>query len=392
MGIKDVKEIVEFEIQENFQRENRLALEIQRSQNADLLQKRAEIRSQMRAWWERVMGIGNVEADEVGEDHRDLIFLRMAKWWVMEEGTGEKSNINRDRLSDWIRIVPKGLYVFENARFEEKAWEKAQEIFKAGLNRLDGNTIGLWKIYFKDNLEATLYNFGDVIDFKLKRLEKELELDEQLPVSLKQKMLFRIKEILTIQMAKLLNEKCEGVNDDNFPKIRQIIEGVLNNGISIGVILKFLEQADDEFPNGQPKQKIVNSIIRWMKEILLNNNNINAVFITAHQLMRFKMINRDDLQKILRESLEKRIKLLAEKVCIRLNGPEDLKRLEKMSDNILMLYHQNINRKNLLTREEFGEKDLQENYKMWRRQFDQLMEVAELIGLMKSEEGCDEMG
>lgn len=334
--------------------------------------KRAEIRNKMRSWLWKVLGVKKVSSKDIKLDESKLTFLRFV---------GFKSSLmdKHEELNIYIRENPQNKHAGDDAEMEEMVFENAEESMQLAIDKLEQNPIGLWKICLVHKLLEYQETFGSILKYKIKEFKKSLESNEKMTRSMKQKYEFRMQELLTIKIAELFAEKTKGVTDDNFNKIEEILEGAINNGIPIAVVVKYLQWAVKEDP------KYLIMIYRWMRREFEYKMDIGNVVKTLEEILEYKVASKEDIASALGLALENGLKMTAnQNFGVKLEKPEDLKKLEEMPEERLKIYYRNLKSKE--SKGEDGlvdQTDLEEKFTRRRKKMEDYLTIGKLLGLIR---------
>lgn len=334
--------------------------------------KRAEIRNKMRSWLWKVLGVKKVSSKDIKLDESKLTFLRFV---------GFKSSLmdKHEELNIYIRENPQNKHAGDDAEMEEMVFENAEESMQLAIDKLEQNPIGLWKICLVHKLLEYQETFGSILKYKIKEFKKSLESNEKMTRSMKQKYEFRMQELLTIKIAELFAEKTKGVTDDNFNKIEEILEGAINNGIPIAVVVKYLQWAVKEDP------KYLIMIYRWMRREFEYKMDIGNVVKALEEILEYKVASKEDIASALGLALENGLKMTAnQNFGVKLEKPEDLKKLEEMPEERLKIYYRNLKSKE--SKGEDGlvdQTDLEEKFTRRRKKMEDYLTIGKLLGLIR---------
>lgn len=384
MELGDIIRIVKEATEENQEAALTVIREMELMESDKVLEERAQVRNKMRSWWEKALALNKTDLDQIRTEKVDLVYLRVTKWKTASCGDFEQKNA-------WIKENPLDNFSPEGVEFEEKAVAKADEIFTMAVDILDKNHLGQWKIAFKSNFKLMLQflNFGSMMQLKLKDLEEEIKADSLLTKSLKDKFMLRVRDILTIKIARLLEERTlQMISTEHLDKIFEILNGIQENGFSIIVILKFLED-QGKFEDGELKEKFIRTpLISWMLGKIIRNVDLKMVVQMMEELLRNDLTNKEILAKYMKVELKDLLnKLTYNYFGKKLRYIEDAQKLQNLPENILKIHYRNLREEDSVMPKSgrVDESDLEERFQLRMERMKGLMTMIELIGLKPDE-------
>ncbi|MGL5831412.1 MAG: hypothetical protein ACRCZE_04680 [Candidatus Altimarinota bacterium] len=380
MEIGDIMKVVKEATEEN---QEKLLREIRLSESDKFLKERAEIRNKLRNWWEKVFDANPTNPEQIRSEHVDLVYLRVAKWKVADNGDYAhrkvlfKENTHRN-------------FPAEGAEFEEKCVTEATEIFARAVDILDKNYLGEWQIAIENGFKLILHmeNFGSIMESKLKKLEEKIKMDDSLTKSLKEKLMFRVRDILEIKIAKLVEKRgLEMISKEHLDKIAEILNGIQKNGFSIIVILSFLSDRGKFKDKSLMEKFIRTALIPWMMHKISHITDVSMVVKMIDDLLNNELISKEILANYMKADLKDMLNKLAYNYFGRkLYFLEDAHRLKALPVNILKIHYRNLREADSTMKNgRVDEQDLEEKFEDRMRRLEGLMAIIEMLGLEPSE-------
>jgi hypothetical protein len=384
MEVGDIIKVVKEATEENQEAALVVIREMELMESDKVLDERAQIRNKMRSWWEKVLALNKTDLNQIRKEKVDLVYLRVAKWKTVNCGDFEQKNA-------WIKENPPDNFSPEGVEFEEKAVAKAEEIFSMAVDIMDKNQLGQWKIAIESRFQLILHfqNFGSIMQLKLKDLREEIKEDNLLTKSLKDKFMLRVRDILTIKIARLLEERSlQMISVEHLDKIYEILNGLQENGFSLIVILKFLED-QGKFEDKDLKEKFIRSpLISWMLDKIIRGSNVKMIVQMMEELLRNDLTSKETLAKYMKDELKDLLNRQTHNYFgKKLKCIEDAQKLQNLPESILKIHYRNLREADSMMKKNgrIDESDLEEKFQLKMQRFKELMTMIELIGLKPNE-------
>lgn len=374
--MKVVQEATE-ENQENILRKLRL------SESDKVLEERAQVRDKMRSWWKKVLDVNPTNVEQIRKENVDLVYLRVAKWKVADQGDSEQRQA-------WFKENIQENFPAESAEFEEKAVAEAAEIFGRAVDILDKNYLGEWQIAIENDFKLILHmeNFGSMMELKLEKLEGKIRMDNSLTKSLKEKFMFRVRDILEIKIAKLMEERSvEMISKEHLDRIAAILEGIQRNGFSLIGQLNFLAD-QGKFENKLLIERFFRmALIPWMLHKIAHLRDVTATGKLIEDLLKNELISKEILATQMKANLKEELnKLTYNYFGRKLQVLADAQKLRALPVNILKIHYRNLcEADSTMKNGHVDEKDLDEKFEDRMQRMEGLIAIMEVIGLEPEE-------